>query len=292
MRQFDILTHFLQLLCTLLLRNMKKLLSSFFISAVGIATLAVPVLANSQSSVSVHVSSNGVSQTRTYTSEYSGVHVYASASNGEAIISIAPSGTVTHWVTSDPTNTPTVAPTTSSGLSATPNSSITPTATPMPIPSMDWDQKSKETVGAFVTELNAENYNIVGWIREWLERHNFSRRTFFTFMSGEHEAPGSGDPDGYGVVRLKVNTDNNEICVRVRTWNIQIATAAHIHKAAIGVAGPIVVPLPTPDSEGKIQRCVFVDNALLTDIKNNPSEYYINVHTGDYPAGAIRGQLQ
>jgi len=30
---------------------------------------------------------------------------------------------------------------------------------------------------------------------------------------------------------------------------------------------------------------------LLRDIKNNPDQYYVNVHTSDFPDGAVRGQL-
>src|SRR5258706_1264998 len=177
-----ILTHFSQLLCTLYFVNMKKLLSSFLIGGLGIVAFAVPVFASSQSSVSVHVSSNGVSQTRTYTSQNSGVHVYASASDGQAIISIAPQEYGTVSVSSNPTSTPTQIP------MPTSDASVTPTP-PIPTPSIDWDLKSKETLAAFVAEVNHENDNIVGWIREWLEKHNFSRKTFFTFMRGENEVP-------------------------------------------------------------------------------------------------------
>jgi hypothetical protein len=29
----------------------------------------------------------------------------------------------------------------------------------------------------------------------------------------------------------------------------------------------------------------------VKDILTNPAAYYVNVHTSDYPAGAVRGQL-
>jgi CHRD domain len=68
--------------------------------------------------------------------------------------------------------------------------------------------------------------------------------------------------------------------------NIDPPIAAHIHVGSAGVAGPVVVPLdPIPGG------CVKVDKNLIAAIKENPSNYYLNVHTGPFPAGAIRGQL-
>jgi hypothetical protein len=69
------------------------------------------------------------------------------------------------------------------------------------------------------------------------------------------------------------------------------ATAAHIHQAPAGVAGPVVVPLPTPDASGMAKGCITVQRSLVEAILANPAGYYANVHTTDFPAGAIRGQL-
>ena len=58
-----------------------------------------------------------------------------------------------------------------------------------------------------------------------------------------------------------------------------------------GVAGPIVVPLGAPDANGVAEGCTTGDPAVLTRIQNNPAGFYVNVHTSDFPQGAIRGQL-
>ena len=69
------------------------------------------------------------------------------------------------------------------------------------------------------------------------------------------------------------------------------ATAMHIHHAPKGSAGAVMVSLPVPNEEGEVDECVSVDPQLLEKIKNNPQDYYINIHTETYPDGAIRGQL-
>jgi hypothetical protein len=37
--------------------------------------------------------------------------------------------------------------------------------------------------------------------------------------------------------------------------------------------------------------CTFTDPALAAEIMANPGNYYVNVHTTDFPAGLVRGQL-
>jgi hypothetical protein len=58
------------------------------------------------------------------------------------------------------------------------------------------------------------------------------------------------------------------------------------------VAGPIVVPLATPNAGGAASGCLSnVAPALLQNINNNPAAYYVNVHNAEFPNGADRGQL-
>lgn len=118
---------------------------------------------------------------------------------------------------------------------------------------------------------------------------------FTTAMTQEvtFTPPWTGDADGVGTARVTVNPGQGEVCWEMTASNILLpATASHIHRAEAFVRGPIVVFLSPPDAAGDAAGCSSgIDRSLLQDILRNPSEFYVNVHTSDFPAGAIRGQL-
>jgi hypothetical protein len=113
-------------------------------------------------------------------------------------------------------------------------------------------------------------------------------------MSGASEvAP--GDPDGSGTVSLTLNQGQNEICFHMELENVDDPLRAHIHAAPAGANGPIsvfffdlVIADPIPVT---FDGCVGADADLIKDIRQNPENYYVNVHNADFPAGAVRGQL-
>jgi hypothetical protein len=116
-------------------------------------------------------------------------------------------------------------------------------------------------------------------------------RPLSTDLSGAEEVP-PADPDGTGSAHLTLNSGTGEVCWSITASDITLpATAAHIHAAPAGENGDIVVTLSPPDESGTASGCAIADPALVKDIRKNPSDYYVNVHTTDYPGGAIRGQL-
>jgi len=64
--------------------------------------------------------------------------------------------------------------------------------------------------------------------------------------------------------------------------------AAHIHKGAMGISGPVVVPLCSPCKTG-MTGTATIDATLLAAFKKHL--LYVNVHTAKNPNGEIRGQL-
>lgn len=104
-----------------------------------------------------------------------------------------------------------------------------------------------------------------------------------------------GDPDGTGTAWLTINVGQQEVCWKLQVQNVAPlpARAAHIHKAPAGSSGVIVVGLSAPDATGMAARCdTGHDRELLKDILQNPTHYYVNVHTAEHPRGAVRGQLE
>ncbi len=115
---------------------------------------------------------------------------------------------------------------------------------------------------------------------------------FSTTLSGANEVP-AADPDGTGIAAVTVDMANSQICYTISVQNIALpASAAHIHRGAAGVSGGVVVPLDlVPDASGNATSCVKVDAALLQEIATNPAGFYVNVHTSEFPDGAVRGQV-
>lgn len=112
-----------------------------------------------------------------------------------------------------------------------------------------------------------------------------------TLVGGSAEDP-PGDPDGGGTATITIDTDTQEVCWEITTSNIEDATASHIHEGAAGVNGGVVVGLDTDGFSGSTSGCITASDAAgLQAIIDNPSDYYVNVHTADYAPGAIRGQL-
>src|SRR5207247_86369 len=58
-----------------------------------------------------------------------------------------------------------------------------------------------------------------------------------------------------------------------------------------GSAGPVVVPLQTPNASGVSSGCATAPRALVAGMLARPASFYVNVHTNEFPGGAIRGQL-
>ena len=112
---------------------------------------------------------------------------------------------------------------------------------------------------------------------------------FHATLTGASEVP-PADPDGAGMARIAINDATNLVCTDLEVRNINSVTAAHIHEGRAGVNGPPVITLDAPDDDDS-DDCDTVSDALVDRLRRDPSAFYVNVHTADYPNGAIRGQI-
>ena len=116
-------------------------------------------------------------------------------------------------------------------------------------------------------------------------------------MTGAKEVPGPGDPGGKGSAQFGIT--GSQICATFRFTTTDTPfqiTGTHIHKGVAGVKGDIVVNFgAAPNGKTVCKTCPSTacpDSRILSKIKANPSAYYANIHTGDFPDGAVRGQLR
>jgi CHRD domain len=96
--------------------------------------------------------------------------------------------------------------------------------------------------------------------------------------------------NGSGTALVTLNQGQGEVC-----WDISVndlttpVILAHIHRGVAGTNGPVVVDFMEPVNG--LNGCVQADAALIKEIRQNPADFYVNVHTTMFPAGEIRGQL-
>ncbi|MFC8431412.1 CHRD domain-containing protein [Streptomyces sp. NPDC057253] len=105
--------------------------------------------------------------------------------------------------------------------------------------------------------------------------------------------PAVGDKDGAALEFIKVKGD--KVSVAVKWAGVARPTALHIHEGARGVNGGIKVDftdLLKSSRRHTVTGTVKVgDKALLARLKADPNAFYANLHTAEFPGGAVRGQL-
>jgi CHRD domain len=107
--------------------------------------------------------------------------------------------------------------------------------------------------------------------------------------------PNAGDPEGTGTARLTINPGQRRVCWDITVSGIAAPTRGHIHRGARGTNGGIVVTFfesGNVDLEGCTPDDRSLDPKLLAEIIAHPQRFYVNIHTAEFTAGAIRGQLR
>jgi CHRD domain len=119
-------------------------------------------------------------------------------------------------------------------------------------------------------------------------REGGSGNTVNVTLSGSQESPPVNAP-GSGKGTITVGGDGS-ISGSVTTTGVA-GTMAHIHQAAAGQNGPVIIPL-TKTGEGtwSVPAGAKLTEAQLQAFK--AGNLYVNVHTDANKGGEVRGQLK
>ena len=107
-------------------------------------------------------------------------------------------------------------------------------------------------------------------------------------LTGAAEIP-PGDVNGNGSVTIRLKSETKVCWAFAGLKKIGKPTAAHIHKGKPGQVGPVVIPLGAAFAA---KGCTSANASVVTDLRKNPGNYYVNVHNAEFPDGAIRGPLR
>jgi hypothetical protein len=98
------------------------------------------------------------------------------------------------------------------------------------------------------------------------------------------------DPVHQGDAVLRLET--NAIRFSIVALGLGTVTAAHIHHGASGTYGPMLWEISSGYKGDAIRgTAAEIPPGVISLVARQPSEYYVKLHTPQFPGGAIRGQL-
>lgn len=133
-------------------------------------------------------------------------------------------------------------------------------------------------------------------------------KTFKAHLTGDQEVP-PVETNATGQTIFKLSKDGTELQFKLIVANIENVRMAHIHLAASGENGPVVVWLypsgpPFVELPGKTNGILaegVITGSLVGPLAGGTLDdliseleagnAYVNVHTSAYPGGEIRGQI-
>ena len=121
---------------------------------------------------------------------------------------------------------------------------------------------------------------------------------FSLALTGDAEVPGPGADVAEPVtVDLEVVTGGDgaaQVVVASVSGADAVgeATGFHIHSGSSDASGPVVIDLGEALAGGEVtETTVEADATTVEQVLADPSGFYLNLHTPDFPAGAVRAQL-
>ncbi len=113
-------------------------------------------------------------------------------------------------------------------------------------------------------------------------------RVYRVTLTGKAENKGAVSGAGAAVIAIH---RHSVVCWRfAHLHGFLGATAAHIDVGPTGKSGRVLIPLSTGPRLHH-RGCVQGSATAVNTIERHPAGYYVNIHSIQYPAGAVRGQL-
>ncbi|MBT2492276.1 CHRD domain-containing protein [Streptomyces sp. ISL-96] len=132
------------------------------------------------------------------------------------------------------------------------------------------------------------------------ERDSGDASYFVASLRGANEVPvqggpATGDRDGAALEFVKVQGRTVSFAV---TWRgTDKPTALHVHQGGKGVNGGLKIDFTEQLGKGKARtatgsvQVADTDAAVLKAFTSDPAGFYANLHTAEFPGGAVRGQF-
>jgi len=119
-------------------------------------------------------------------------------------------------------------------------------------------------------------------------------QTLGAVLTGSQETPPTTTP-GFGNATVTFDSTRANITVTITVSNLgSPINNFHIHEAPVGVAGNVVenlIGLGGVFVNGTMTGTFPIAADVAARMIANPANFYVNVHTTQFPGGAIRGQL-
>src|SRR5262245_41820892 len=115
--------------------------------------------------------------------------------------------------------------------------------------------------------------------------------TLVASLEGRNEVT-SGSPVGQALELIGIQ--GNTLSYSVSWRGLAPPTAADIHAAGRGADGPVVLTLfdtPRPAGSSASGTVTVNDPTLLAALQSNPGGFYTDLHTKQFPDGAVGAQL-
>jgi len=262
------------------------------------ATITIHASRNAQGSISSASVTFDIDYTVTAAQTFTGLHIHNAPTgiNGPVVINTGLSA-----------SSPVAVAAGSGRISRTVNYSSTDTA------GLGWVTGVLATPENYYVNIHT-TVNSGGFMRGQLQATHLVLRPI---LSPAFEVPAVAiDAEGAALVDITVNRDANgaitsgtvvfDVNYRFPLGTAVTLTGLHLHNAAVGVNGPVVIDsglnnstraVTVPGGVGNIFRIAEIPStdtagiAALTGLMADPTQFYINLHTSVNPGGVMRGQL-